>query len=1142
MTEQSPEQTLHEAEILIQTGNPDKIAYAEELLRQIQQQYLGTAYATQASLLLAESDHSPNSPPVRENIKVAEALSDRWAGVGSVEHPQLSAFLTALFDLDLQAGARISGLRQQVINTLYDWLLEIDDETWLHALIEPIKQHPHFEHDLDETLATWQLAKFTHQYEVIATQVEAALKNWLVQEARQLMATLSNPSLPVTLQNQVTQLQQTIGYVEDDIHRLTILLNDCSDKPVTDWAELQRRTEQTQALQPFKPKSNYGVPGDWQDKIEKKLPTLSSHMKQFLANQAQACFDLAAVRIFYVEYNRLSFKDTDLEISWFEPFQNAYQQHNNHELKQAASLTEIAEIQQLMLADTVSLPAMLVAWLQNRVEAVSALIIQWQKMITGTEFISEVKSSVAVPDAFQRKRPQYQAIWQQLDDIAQQTDPNNVPTEPDFQLATAQLEQLLANYPKHQFAQQLLVKVKTTRQRYRFDETLQQWDIQTFLQRCHQTTRTEMVQPYLQLAPFKDYLSQLKQLYNADNFSSTQAAAAWWQDWHQVLSQLPAIDQLPTPFAEQLEKIAIERRGVWFDILDTFLLSDPQPVASVCHEEANSLETWQQWDAHFLKYYNHLKRLAWQRETTECIAATDWQPAQQALAQFKNAGGDKTVLAQLQILLDVKQAEADSVDRLADILREQWFLVHNYLPEKVGDLLYKAIRHTWQHNDKARLSHLKQLARRLTYQQRPASLTLWIDWLDIEEALLTPAVSPNTLADFVKRVFVHNANNDIVKDAENHVFIHDELRAPLQRLVTQWQYNNSVLFAWFYNACQRVQPPLIHEAIEPLTQLTQQSEQTAAQVKHQLAQLADISDTDLTAAQRILQIELALWQRLIDYSKLLPFPPAHQPVAPDSLDEVNALVDNLIQIKQQFVQLEHADLREAQPQRDLNNVQGFVSNKLPGFFAHHTWLNRANALEPLTRLDFFLSQFQSATRCFGCNGSEDNGCEQPDPLNPKHDWLGTMAQHLLTLIDVFAKANVIEHGMWQRVSLDCWTFVCQKGGVLLSVPLKPDLQALYDLLATLNDEEKQFRTTLDQLYREASRLNLPTGWHGDVSTNKYKPFFAAFPIQPPRTRRCYWLFEKETRKAHIATLLKQAHSQSQLPAWVNEFLDGSTAH
>lgn len=1082
-----PEKLIQQAKVQIQNGCPDK---AEKLLLQVQKEY--PAYANRAIELLATLKSVPSQRKSRQAVE----LENRWAGIkgDGINHPQLTKFLPDLFNLDLSQEPALTKLHEEVINKLCGWINHVDDEDWLDELIIPIQQHPDFEHvpNLDQALEKWWLERFTQQYNEIVTTVDQALKNWAVEKARQSVSTLLKPTLPTHLRNKVTQLQQNIGQVENDKQRLETQLEEL-ETDLTDWTVVQKLMTLSQALHQVK--SNYLVPQEWQIQIDTALEKLSTRTQNFIATQARACRDLLDVRKFYFEFKKLAYND--LKLDWFKQVQKTYQDKNNNELINADSITQLQKIHQAILDEKTSLPTALAEWLQQRADAVSIIINKWQHMITGVELINGIKNTV--PTAFQRDRLQYQKLWQNLQDIENKVEV--AATDSDFQVAATTLEPILQKYPEHQFAQNLRADAEKKRQRYRLDQALQQWDIKAFLEQCQQTTPTEAVQPYLQLA---QHIHQLDKLHQAAQFSDTQEAAAWWENWHKTIAQLP---QLPSPFSEQLEIIALNRRREWFEKLDALR----HQSAATYHQVAQTLEKWQPQSLHFVRYYRDFNRFAWHQEATEYMAAQNWHKVQNAITQFERAGGEKNALERLKVLLTVKQAEAESLDRLVDILKEQWFLITRYLSDQVGKLLYKAIQYTWQNNDKARLSTLKKLASGI---ERARLLELCIKWLDIE-ASLTTVTSDNLLA-FSKLVFVNKGRG-----------IRYTLREPVKRLITQWQSDNDILFTWFYNAAQRIHPPLIHEAVEPLTQLTGQSQQTAADIKKHLAQLTDISDTDLAEAQTTLKAEQEKWARLLEYTDLLPFPAAQPPVAPDRLDKVNDLVDKLKAIKKDLRYLEDADLRKEKNQGTLYKVQTIVRDKLQDFSVRDAWLKRVQELEPLTRLFYISEQFKKATRRFGSN----------DPTYlAQRDLLDTMRRYLLELVEKFKQAKVVNRGMWRSVSKDCWTLVCNKegGGVLLPVPNKPDLQDLCDLLPRLEQEEKQFRQALIKIYEEAQLTLLPAGAQIDVSREQYQAFFVAIPKEPPRTRRCYYLFEREACKEPMATLLKQAKDQSQLPSWLNE--------
>jgi len=1157
------EENFTKAKIYIQNGSSQHLKQAKDLLRQIQNEYVGTSYATQASDLLNKlNKDSVDEPP----SKVAVNLRNKWASISLVRDSRLQPFLQALFHLDLRHEVAVTNLRHEAINKLSGWIKDVDNEIWLNGLVQPVLEHPDFEHQLDEVLDSWWKKRFNDQYNTIESKVADALTMWAVDEARDRLAPLLNPSLPSHLRNKVSELEHEISGVEQDKVRLIKLLGEFSDSVAIDWKMLKVLIIHRQDLQPFQVTSHYALPDSWQDKIDEKLGAFSTLLKKIIENQSLACIHLADVRQFYAEFNALGFEEFEesdfFKISWFEEVQKKYEQENNNELKNAASINELAQIHQRLWDDTKSLPSMLVEWLQKCVDAVDTLINQWRQLIMGVEFIDEfqylksfenlqLKSLVATPDAFQRDIEEYQSLWQQLSEIEAQLDTKNTLMEKDFQAAREYLEQILAKYPEHQRAKNLLAIVKNQKQTYFLVQFLQQWKIDTFLQQCRIiTTQTEsaepseptdFVRPYLHLAAYETPLLRLKQLYesyesNTSNKCSTaQAAATWWEDWHEAIAQLPNSGEQLGEFSEQLEKIALAHRRAWFQMLDK-LLDNSKTKASDCREAMKYLESWQGWSAHFLKYYNALNRFAWHQEALEYMERAielnknqptgktwnpfrspqtkEWKGAQNAIEKFEQAGGDKTKLERLKLFLALRKAEAENLSKLVEVLLEQWFLIKAYLSDELGKLLFKAIRYTWQKNEKARLTQLKDLASSIPEVDRSKLLELSLKWLTIEEAL--QAVTPSILLEFVKLVFVKNGRG-----------IRYLLREPVKQLVEQWQKDNYLLFAWFYIACQQVKPPLIHGAVDPLNQLIEQSQQTAAHIKKHLAQLTEISDTDLADAQ--LKSELDDWQQLKNFINLLPFTPADQPEVPDSLKEVNEWLNRLKQTKQDLMVLEDADLRKDEHRTKLLTTQHFIREQLSGFLVRDTWLNRVDVLEPFTRLHFILSQFGKATRRFGSDDPTDLA---------QRDLLVTMRNYLLELIKKFEDADVVERGFWQILSKECFALVCQEGGVLKpAMPDEPDLQALCDLLPILDDEEKRFRIALIKLYDEARLTRIPSGAQIDVSREQYHTFFRAIPLEPPRTRRSYWLFKKEADKEPMATLFKQAQGLSHLPAWVSHFLD-----
>ena len=1073
-----PEKIIQQAEIQIRQGYPDK---AEKLLLQVRKEY--PAYTNQVMTLLANLKPVSSQRKSRQIVK----LENTWVGIKEhgINHPQMMKFLPDLFDMDLKEEIALIRLRDEVINKICEGMNNIDDEIWLEELIKPIQKHPNFEHylNLEQELEKWWVARFTQQYDQIVIIVDQMLKNWNVEKALQSVSPLLKPTLPCRLRDKVTQLQQNIGQVKNDKQHLKTQLNELKTH-VTDWTVLQTLMTCSQTVQCFQ----YIIPQNWQTKIDNALEAFSMSTQNFTTKQVQACHNLQELRDFYRKFQRLGLKALPLDC--FKQIQKTYQEKNDNALKNAISIKQLLDIHQGILDEKTALPAILSTWLQQRADTVFNIIQKWQQMINGVELINPIEN---IPTAFQHEILQYQKLWENLQEIEKQ-----IKTESNFQEILITLEHILQKHPNHQFAQNLHQKTETKRQRYRFDKALEQWDIKGFFELCQQSPLQ-----YVQLMQNEKSIHRLKELYQAEQFINTQEATTWWENWHQTISQCP---KLPYPFLEQLEIITLERRQQWFKILND--IQQEKLSSEIYHQIADSVKKWQQ-NFHFVRYYRDFKRLAWEQEAIEYLAIKKWTNVQQAITQFEDVGGDKNTLEQLKVLLAVEQAADESLEDLVDILKEQWFLIKHHLSHKIDQLLYQTIQYTWKNKDEKRCNSLKTLAK--TIECSP-QLNFWIQWLDIEASLITA----DNLVIFSKLVFINKGYG-----------IRETLREPLKRIIAQWKSDNDILYIWFYNAAQRINPPLIHSADDPLGQMMRQSQHIAINIKDTLTQLSNISDTNLADSQITIKTEHKKWQNLLEYTNLLPFPVAQPPIIPDNLVQIIDLIEQLKKIKKALQDLEEADLRQTRHQSTLNTVQMILRNKFSDFSIYETWSKRAEDLEPLTCLFFINEQFNKITRDFGRNDPE---------ILRKSDLFEIMRAYLLDLVEKFKQAKVVGRGMWRTVSKDCWTLVCENT-TEISMPNTPDLQDLCDLLPILAQEEEQFRLFLINIYNEAQLTYLPPGAKIDVNKEQYQAFFSTFPKKTPRTHRCYYLFEREACKEPMATLLKQETAWALLPKWVNNFLD-----
>jgi acyl carrier protein len=1075
MTDNELNQQLQQANVLIDTGNHDKQVLAEMLLREIIQQASGSRFANEAQhrLVKLSTGMSASSRPVLEDTKTATELQNQWAGIHSLQHAQLASFVEKLFAVALPAGQTIAILRTEVINRLSDWINKAAEtpatmrhltDAVLVKLVTTIHGHPDFQQALQPALEKWQTAIFTQAFGEAAIAIRHALSKWEVEPAQQLLTAVCQTKVwPPAL-----DLQREIDGVRETKKHLETLLE---ETPVpNDWPQIASLLERQQNLAPFLTRfDNFSkvvksVPPSWQSRIENQWQQLLEKTNTFFRQHAESCQTLQAVRDFYQKFHRVVALTPANGLD-SNWFKPAWKAYQTENDEQLLNVSSIEQLKHL----------------HNRVLAEKDGLPEW--LATELQQRAEVIFRLIPP-------------WEAIVTGTCERDTMNLENVPVVPTALAQTVQ------QYQAILQ------------QFDHALQLWDIETFLHLCQE--RSTLPSCYLPLAEHHETLEELAFLAQETHFDEVQQAATWWKHWRLTVVELPAhvLDQLPS-FAQQLTDTAVAHQRLWFDLLDQ-KLADDHLASSECQTIATLLDVWQGADVSLRKYYQDFQRRAWRQTAKEYLTGQQWQSAKNALTKFKELGGDRAEFDQLSLLLELQQADVEDPVKLADLLWQQWFpLSASLRPQQIGELLYTAIQHHWQIQDEGRLSNLLELSQRLPATQRSETLNLWINWLEIEHTL-AKEISPSHLLTLVKLVFAQGGRQ-----------IHEVLRAPLQRLVKQWQQSpeKQFLFAWFYHTSQQVQPPLFTEATDPLIPLLANSTQQAEQIEKRLRSLTDFGEAELASMQTRIRGEQDQWQRLQDYFTLLPFQlPKVQPKIWQPLSLLNSLltvIDKLAQVKRDLAILEEADLREDKYQSQLLGVRHVLIAHLSGFAVQPLWRDRLEKLEGLKGVNYPFLQFKKTTIFFG---QEDTEYSSPT--------LANMQGYIKDLIDLFEQTGFVERGMWQQLSKECWHLLCEEGGVWLSVPDPPDLRALRDTLQTLAQEEKQFIQQLAVLYQEAQATHVAPGSVGlKVEQPLYQTFFAAFPKEAPKTTKCYRLFDQNIRVEPLATLLKQERSLDYLPQW-----------
>ncbi len=198
--------------------------------------------------------------------------------------------------------------------------------------------------------------------------------------------------------------------------------------------------------------------------------------------------------------------------------------------------------------------------------------------------------------------------------------------------------------------------------------------------------------------------------------------------------------------------------------------------------------------------------------------------------------------------------------------------------------------------------------------------------------------------------------------------------------------------------------------------------------------------------------------------------------------------------------------------------------KLEPFRVQPILLKQVEALLSLVGINFPVNRFRDVgKRC---------GSRAPYDLDTPH-LFKAMGNWLTDVIEIFEKANVVRHGMWQRVSQECCDFVRQEAGVLVVPSNTPDLYKLLKLLKELEQEDQEFQNKIWVVGKAVP--NTPTGGQVNCTNSSYQPFFKKFPATAPRTQRSYYHFERVLKVEPCYTLLQQC--KNQVPGWVRDFLE-----
>ncbi|MCP4701081.1 MAG: hypothetical protein GY862_30140 [Gammaproteobacteria bacterium] len=1135
MTNADLNEKLQRAEVFLGGGTLAQKQQAKEWLNEIIAEAPGTPIAGRAHEMLVGADATAAGKRAGKWDRQIRELRKTWQEIQAARpafaHPALPSFIEKLFDSRLGITERATQLRKDTIEKLTQWIAEKTDEfrhaspgetdsSWqgrrIKRIAKAIHAYPGFERGLSASVEEWALVVFSEKFQETSAAIQNVLAQWNADEAQQLFDKLE--IVPARLRDQANTLQREIDEVKANSNALAKLLARFPGPKPETWPQLYSLTERKQALEKFQGRP---LPSDKRKKIQDSLSRFSDHAGAFLTGEAEKCDELQKIRIFWKEYSKLNeplFPDKPDVFAWFaKPLQEKEHKVGN-KAASVSSVEELARIHQQLREESKGLPPGISDNLKNYADAIAGLADQWQAMQTGMDFSEPAKKDpVTIPPAFKKEIGTYRKVWNKLRDIEHNIRPaDEYPAEANFKQAEKQLTGILAKHPQHQYARQLQVQTQQGRLRCRFDAALHAWDMEKFIRVCRQPAEhSDAVSHYLQLAKHEKGLQRLRPLAESPALSSAFAARTWWAAWKRALSILPPPAELPAAFLDRLEETEEQRKEEWFALLET-LFASRQTRPSACREAAAALLVClEDPDPRFRQYHRRLTILFLRKETEEAITAMNWQTAQQSLAKFKENHGTEEEAQHLEALLEIRQAHAQNPGALADLLWEKWEFARKYLAPEIPGLLCEAMAENRRLN--VDLSHLRALAQRLSQQEiSQPPLYLWLEWLDLEQLLLPDALPDTmTIQRLVKLIFTQRGKT-----------IPETLRAPVEDWFARLQNTpDSLLFIWFYHACEHVRPPLARNANDPLEAFTQASVNRATQLQQSLKSMKNISEEDLRKARATLKTEYERWHVLENYFAEIPFETRIQkPALPQMLNGIENDVNDLWSVQQEIAYLEDTDLREQQNKWKIREIDNLASNKLDAFPLQNE-LERIKALQSLSGLAYELNRFRDISRrCGSC---------APGDLDER-DLFVKMRKTLDNIIKLFENAKLAGRGMWQRLSEECCHFARQEAGVLVPRSPEPDLRILFELLQTLADEEKIFRAALIEVAKRVPPVH-PSG-KIDAANPVYQGFFNQFPTQAPRTRRSYHLFDRRiARLEPMCEMLRQG--RKQIPVWICSYLD-----
>jgi len=1112
-------QLVIEAKFLI--GKTATRGRAKDLLEEVVERALGTAPAGEALELLRRIDELDDHDEAQRREELT-AWRDEWCAIQGLEDGRLGHFLERLKEIPVG----LEFLLEEIERDLQRWIREQTEvlarsreekrepeARRLETVVERIHalaEIPRFALALQKERQRFLDELYGLRLEKLRPDVEHASREWAIDEARELMKKLEAP--PARFRALVDSLEEAIYDAAGRRDEIEDVLAEIPAEVATlsGWPDLRGMLESIREIQE---RDSEEIPGPWRKRLRetrKELLAASSRFLEAEARKARTADELSAFRGHY-DHLRPERVDPSLEAGadWFEDALLHLGEELTDRVARCADSDRLAALMQELDRELADLPRCVAAppW----VAQLEKILEVWRQVENGERFSPLPNSELALPEmvpgAFRTQVDEHLDLLTEIDRAFEALERPNARVRESLEVARG----ILREKPEHAEARRLENEARTLELRRKLDVALSSWDLENFKK---WTEAPETPGLYLELLEHGETLDHLATRVADTVFSSSQAAAAWWNAWQSAREELPA--RLPSALGEAIDRHQVERQEEWRLLLEELLDGDPSPEE--CRAAAASLAK-ARGEVDLDSYRLELERREVIGRLEGLLAEEHWDLADKRLAELSP---DDPEYRRFETVLAIGRARTADVTVLARELHRRWSDVVTYCAREAHDLLEKGIEEAWRRGDGEALRWLQDVARRAAADERVGESTRerladWLEWLQLERRLASELTTAGL------RRFVAYLHSSASRDLERRS----------GALVERWRSaENLVALAWAYRALRDLERSPFPEVLDPAKLMEKRSHDTAEAVLSTLREEVDLSAEELDSMDRRLEEEAAAWRDLDDFLDLLPHV-SERPRSPKRFEEIRELVTGLRRVLSTVTEIEGADLRRdgmesrwESARLRLEQLQREARFSPLPFVAG--LLAKLEPLGSLTRLNFAEIQMRKAAeRC---------GSSAPEDLDEK-GLFARLAERIGDIVTEFRRAHQEGGAMWRKVGEEYWAEIPVTVGDLGEPPERAveegfDLPALAVHVETLEEDERRFRAALEELRRD-----LPwVGANGAFDPAKNLEYLALYPKEPPRSRRVFQLFDRLVRTAREQGAILEK-SVDLLPAWITRYLE-----